>query len=138
MIKSRSIFIAILTFTVGSLFAYLFYLKPQKSSQEKVEIETSSPITQKTKTEKPKVFDKNGEEILWEGTSEGFHIRWTDKDIYIQKNGKIQKLFSKYADYIYRKNDLASLKMYCSTSISGSILSLVGNIMTIEINDMTY
>lgn len=138
MIKSRSVFIALLTFSIGSLFVYLFYLNSQKSTQEKTEIQPTLPISQETKTEKTKVFDKNGEEVFWQGTSEDFNIRWTDKDIYIEKNGKTQKLFSKYADYIYRKNDLASLKMYCSTSIQGSILSIVGSIMTIQINDSTF
>ncbi len=140
MCKSRFIFVAFLTFLIGSFFAYTSYSNQQISNRKIVNFQPEPQIIQEIKTEKVKKFDRNGEEIYWQGTSEGFNIRWTDKDIYVEKDGKTQKLFSTYVDYLFSQQTpkLKSLKIYCSSRISANILSIVGNLMTIEINNMTF
>lgn len=133
----------LLAFVVGSFLVYSLYWKSKENTKVLTVVSPETVALDKLDTSQPanrrKIFDQNGEEIFWQGESGDFKIRWTDKDIYVEKNGKTKNLYTDYGNFLFRKNlrSLKSIDRYCVYSPIANINSLVGNLMSIEIDEMT-
>ncbi|MCA1624500.1 MAG: hypothetical protein LC768_07465, partial [Acidobacteria bacterium] len=94
-------------------------------------------------------IDEDIEKKIWNGESDGFKIRWTTKDIYVESDKGVEKVFSYYTERLFEKNykyereyseklgkyiqTKKILEMEnCSVWFDGEIASLVGSTMTIE------
>ncbi|MGI8469731.1 MAG: hypothetical protein ACR2N3_14900 [Pyrinomonadaceae bacterium] len=72
------------------------------------------------------------EQEIWNGQGGKFQLRWTNKDLYVKSSEGINKIFSTYANKwlsIVKSNDSDGIY-----EIEFSILSVIGNLITIEIS----
>ena len=133
---------------------FIFYMLSINCGNESTTIQIAESKPQELPSIKPappQITD-DVEEVIWEGDSGKFSIRWTNKDIYIEKDGKIEKLFTDFAkkyydinfkyesDYSTKLNKYVKTKKLnsCDISINGKIASLIGQYLTLEIEEFYF
>lgn len=96
----------------------------------------SNPAKKKLAKEILSEIDEDNEKQIWSGISGGHQIRWTTKDIYLDE----KPLYSSYTKKYFKESTFSEVydsrdknnKAIHSVSMSGRIVSLVGNYLTIE------
>jgi hypothetical protein len=100
------------------------------SAVSPVEVTTSGCL------ENEESHDK-AESEFWKGNSGGFDIRWTSRDLYVAGKDGAQRIFSDYARTWAKPllDDQRSGKQKVSDCISFNVLSIVGSLVSIEVDE---
>ena len=115
------------------------------------EVEKPNKIANQNPKQEIKLIPETykNEQLIWKGESGDYHIYWTEKDIYVEKDGQSEKLFTGFAkkyydiNFKYETEYSEKLNKYiktnklndCLISIHGEITSLVGNYLTLDIEE---
>ncbi len=135
------------------LLTYSFFILSCSSLSE-FNTETSKSIDigkSKPELKAKSDLNKNTETEIWTGESGNYKIRWTNKDIYLEKNNKSIKLFTTIAKEYFEKNwkykisydsgkpvRTNQLNVECPVTLNSRIISIFGNYLTIEIESSVY
>lgn len=123
------------------------FVEKTNTLETKTSFETSAPNSFEIAAPKPETY--RNENLIWQGESGDYQIYWTEKDIYVEKDGQSKKLFTdftkKYYDINFKYETVYSEKLdkivktkelnSCLISIDGQIISAVGNYLTLEIEE---
>lgn len=150
-----TVFIFIIAFSSSYFLVMQIFQSSNRTENnivEKSEIEFEIKLPDDRKSTAQKIIDQNGEEIIWQGESGDFKVRWTNRDIYVEKNKKTEKLFTTFAKNYYNLNfkyeSIYSERLgkyvktkrlnTCDISINGEIASFVGKYLTLEIEEYFF
>jgi hypothetical protein len=85
-------------------------------------------------------FEPSRERVIWQGKSAGALIRWTNKDLYVEQNGKSSRLWGPLAEKGYQQfvtaqrddEEVRSAQPNCDYVRCFKVLSVVGSLLSFQ------